>query len=207
MTERYENYMQSLISPQRRDQVSSMPASEWQAALRLARSIEGAWFRCQALSHVATVCPISKVSLEIVDEALAAADSIPDINRKVSVSALPIRVALLCRQEQLAIRETARHLELLQFEPNPVRCMDACAVFIQQLAQEATCLQLALNAFLKHAGQARSWKVAYDTLGIAPVIAMRMPERLPELRALLIKKRFASRFDAVCGISSATSVS
>jgi len=62
-------------------------------ALAVARKIKDAWFRCQALSHVARYWP-DRDYVRLLDEAVQAADAQDDDYKRVTVAAWPIRAYL-----------------------------------------------------------------------------------------------------------------
>jgi hypothetical protein len=94
-------------------------------ALELARSINEAWYRCQALSSAALHHPDSRTRARVIDEALDAALKSGEPNRVVTVSAWPIKVlAMEGRLDRIA-KEVDRLLNLIRTEPSPVRRADA----------------------------------------------------------------------------------
>ena len=76
-----------------RDLAHRLSATEPDKALAVARKIDDAWFRCQALSHVARYWPDGDYHRFLI-EALKAANSQEDVYKQVAVSAWPTRAYL-----------------------------------------------------------------------------------------------------------------
>jgi hypothetical protein len=82
------------LTPTRdRELAQSLSGTEPQEALTAARKINDAWFRCQALSHVARYWPHDDYC-RLLKEAVEGADSQGDAYKRVAVSAWPIRAYL-----------------------------------------------------------------------------------------------------------------
>lgn len=83
----------SLAPTRDRELAHSLSGSEPDKALSVARKIEDAWFRCQALSQVARYWPDPDYQ-RLLKEAVQAGDSQNDAFKEVTVSAWPIRAYL-----------------------------------------------------------------------------------------------------------------
>lgn len=83
----------SLAPTRARELAHSLSGSHPDKALLVARKIEDAWFRCQALSQVARYWPHSDYE-RLLKEAVEAGDSQNDTYKQVTVSAWPIRAYL-----------------------------------------------------------------------------------------------------------------
>lgn len=95
------------MSPtEERDRASRLAGADEAATLRIARGIDDAWFRCQALAHVAWTTPDPARFFERVAESMASGWSIEDPNRSATVIAWP--VAALAARMGLGPDEGAR---------------------------------------------------------------------------------------------------
>lgn len=83
----------SLTPTHERDLAHRLSKSEPEKALEVARRINDAWFRCQALSQVARYWTHSDYK-RLLKEAVKAADSQNDAYKQVAVSAWPTRAYL-----------------------------------------------------------------------------------------------------------------
>lgn len=83
----------SLAPTRDREIAHSLSGSEPDKALSVARKIEDAWFRCQALSQVARYWPDPDYQ-RLLKEAVQAGDSQNDAFKQMTVSAWPIRAYL-----------------------------------------------------------------------------------------------------------------
>jgi hypothetical protein len=83
----------SLTPTGERELVHRLAGTEPEKALAVARQIKDAWFRCQALSHVARYWPKPDYQ-RLLQEAVTAADAQDDTYKQVTVSAWPIRAYL-----------------------------------------------------------------------------------------------------------------
>ena len=105
--------------------VASIAAKEPQRAFELARGIDDAWFRCQALSMAALHLADSKARARAIDEALAAASELTEPNRVVSVSAWPVKVLAIQGRFDCVASEVDWLLAVIATEGSPVRRADA----------------------------------------------------------------------------------
>ncbi len=76
-----------------RDLAHRLSATTPDQGLAVARNIQDAWFRCQALSQVARYWPDGDYD-RLLKEALLAANCLDDVYKRVAVSAWPIRAHL-----------------------------------------------------------------------------------------------------------------
>ena len=83
----------SLTPTHNRELAHRLSGSDPEKALEVARKINDAWFRCQALSQVARYWPHADYQ-RLLKEAVDAADSQNDTYKQVTVSAWPIRAYL-----------------------------------------------------------------------------------------------------------------
>lgn len=94
-----------------RDESSGMAASDWQAAVAIARRIDEPWFACQALAAVARYAPDDRVC-EFADDAIREAERDEDPYRTVGASAWPLR-ALLEREKGARLEQLLSRMLLL----------------------------------------------------------------------------------------------
>jgi len=76
-----------------RSLANRLAAEQPEQALKIARSIDASWFRCQALSQVARYWPDESYD-KILVEAVRAADAQDQVFNQIAVSAWPIRAYL-----------------------------------------------------------------------------------------------------------------
>lgn len=136
-----------------RDLVRDDPGS----AAAEARKIAHPWYRCQSLATVAAELASNDGAAAMLREALAAAHEQSEPNRVVSVASWPLEV-MVKRNVDGVEQETARLLELIAPEPNPLRRADAlylllCAVFARETLRERV-----LEPLLAALQTTRGWK-------------------------------------------------
>ena len=117
-------------SAEMRDLANELLGRDPDQALRMARSIEDPWYRCQSLAAVAFQHQDPSFRLALIVEAFAAGREAGNPTRVVTVSSWPLKVLCLQRSEDLLRQETKRLLEHIADTENPVKRGDALeAVF------------------------------------------------------------------------------
>ena len=114
-----------MASASTRTFVARIAAKEPQRAFELARAIDDAWVRCQALSTTALHLADSRARARAIDEALAAASELTEPNRVVTVSAWPVKVLAIQGRLDRVASEVDRLLAVIATERSPVRRADA----------------------------------------------------------------------------------
>jgi hypothetical protein len=167
-----------------------LKASDFDAALEIARAIEHPWYRCQALSNVAGHCVQAEDRRTLLAEALRAAHECEDPNRIVTVASWPFKVLA---DEGLAedIRlQLEPFLEILSREENTVRRVDALAPLVTALRNgPLDCFYRVLSRFEEDCRVCRGWKGDYDLRIVAPIVDEVDPTRAAKLLELFKKPR------------------
>jgi len=165
--------------------VFRMTGPDWEKALALARRIDVPHWRCQALAHVAYICPQAQRRASVITESFKAANSEKDLYSIVAVSASPLSVLAFAGNHPEAKMQTARLLGLISGEPHPVRRMEALYHLATGLWQDKDCFLQVLNRFREAAEQAKSWRVAQDVIALLPYVYRVEAKVTPELLALI----------------------
>lgn len=108
-----------------RDLVANIARGDLECALRLARTIDDPWFRCQALSVAAIELASADRFRSAIAEAFAAAEQLREANRVVTASSWPLKALALRKEKARLTAETRRLLALAGTESSPVRRADA----------------------------------------------------------------------------------
>jgi hypothetical protein len=143
-----------------RSEVDRIAPGDWSGALELARKIPDGWYRAQSLATVASHAPEPRV-LDILNEAVQAADACHDEYGMVAVRSWPIEVALKRGRVSFAERERNRAIALApRIEPLASRAFalqllwGGCYLAGPRHAEPVWCVILALCA------PDRSWRAA-----------------------------------------------
>jgi hypothetical protein len=107
-----------------RSRADQLSLTNPQEALKVARAIRHPWYRCQALSKIAEHWGTIGQRLALLDEAIAAAQKQPEINRVVTVSAWPLAVMVRIAPDAIPAH-LQRLIHLAGREPHPLRRADA----------------------------------------------------------------------------------
>ena len=158
-----------------RDQSIALSRQNPAEALRIARSIDAPWFRCQAVAYAARYGPPEQM-LITAKEAFDAAVADSDAYRVVGASAWPLRALVECGYAREATVELTRLLALAPRIENPISRMDA--LFL--LYQSAFPLPDARNKVLEPLRQAyqieKSWKAGWVAREVILLVAREDPE-------------------------------
>ena len=171
-----------------RSETERLAPKDWAKALDRARAIQDGWYRAQSLATVAEHAPEDRV-LDILKEAVKAADTCHDEYGMVAVRSWPLEVAFRRGRISFAERERERAIEL--------------AASVQPLASRAFALQYlwggcymiaphhaapVWQAILSLCHPDRSWRAArlyrhiadvrthYENKGAAITVIRAMPE-------------------------------
>lgn len=181
-------------SSEERISVLRMAPSDWRDALALARQIGHPWFRCQALAHLAYVCPDKEQKPALLKESFKAANEEKDPYSIVGVSSFPLATLTTWDGEHPAVEEhVSRLLGVISAEPNPVRRMDALFYLSTGLWRDRECYLQVLPVFRRTAGEAKSWKVAHNVIGLLRYAYRVYPEVVPELLSLITAPKMQRR--------------
>jgi hypothetical protein len=115
-----------LFTPRlQRNRVTAMARAKPDEALKLARSIDDPWFRCQALGIAAVHVPDRHSRKVAIDDAFSAANELDEPTRVVTVSSWPVKALALAGLMASVSAEVARLLQVVATESSPVRRADA----------------------------------------------------------------------------------
>src|SRR5438128_1088958 len=189
-------------STHERDMVANIAKRQPARALRLARSITDAWFRCQALSYVALEISSTKERHSILNEAFSAGNKLSEPNRVVTVSAWPLKVLSVRGDDSRLLKsETERLLTLIATEPSPVRRADALRFVVGAVIRSQR--ELALHVIRRFASSClqrlqngkRNRKGEYLLVTYIPAIQQLDPSLAAELLAGLTPSRAQQAID------------
>lgn len=155
--------------------MSDIAPSDWIAALGIARTIPDGWYRAQALATVAECAPDRHV-LDLLKEAVAAANTCHDAYGMVAVLSWPLQIAFRRGQADFAERERERAIALApDIEPLASRafalqCLwGACYISAPEHAEPVW------RAILALCPPDRSWRAARLYRHVAEVLDARNP--------------------------------
>jgi len=159
-----------------------------QEALTIARKIRHPWYRCQALSSVASAVNSRADALLILNEALAAAREQSEPNRIVTVSSWPLR-RLLELNPQAAEREVESLIGLALTEQHGLRRLHALDSLLTLVAANSNLRAQVAHPYLHTAQSCQGWRAnrtiaftaehlaAYDLPLANQLLAGRQPNR------------------------------
>ncbi len=158
-----------------RRRVSDLAPADWSRALEIARKIPDGWYRAQALATIAQHAPESGV-LDILNEAVKAADTCHDEYGMVAVRSWPLQVAFARGRVSFGESERDRAIALApQIEPLASRAFalqslwGGCYIGGPQHAKPVW------DAILRLCPPDRSWRAAQLYRHIAEVLEARGP--------------------------------
>jgi hypothetical protein len=104
-----------------RGEAQDLAPTDWSRAHEVARKIPDGWYRAQALAEIAEHAPENRV-LDILGEAVQAANACQDEYGMVAVLSWPLQVAFRRGRISFAVRERDRAIALApRIEPLPSR--------------------------------------------------------------------------------------
>jgi hypothetical protein len=171
-----------------------LKASDTDAALKVARTIEHPWYRCQSLSNVAEYWKPLSEKRELVREAFRAARACENPNRIASVAFWPLKV-LADNDLGDDIREQLEPLlEILAHEPNPISRIDALGPLVVVLRNgPMDCFYHVLGQFEDDCRACRGWKGDYNLRSLAPHVYEVDPQRAENLLLMIKQPRMRRR--------------
>jgi hypothetical protein len=188
-----------MSATQERDQAERIAGTDFDSALRIARNIDDAWFRCQALACVAWNVADHERFLGLVAESLESGWSIKNPNRAVTVIAWPIAALAKRRfRDTDAIARNNRELSPLiarvtkavAEEPSPVSRADALLLHVHALSPSRPELRAeVLGLIAKECRDPANWKRQRQLEEAALVIAPDDPDTALGLTASLDEGR------------------
>ena len=126
------------IGTQQRNRVAAIAKTKPDEALKLARSIDDPWFRCQALSIAAVHVPNRRARKVAIDDAFSAANELDEPNRVVTVSSWPVKALAMAGEMASVSSEVARLLQVVSTESSPVRRADALRYLLGSVSSAPT---------------------------------------------------------------------
>jgi hypothetical protein len=163
-----------------RSRADQLSLTNPQEALKVARAIRHPWYRCQALSKVAEHCGTKGQKLALLEEALAAAQEQPEINRVVTVSAWPLGV--LVGVDPSGIPEhLERLIHLAAREGHSLRRADALFAVANAIRENPSLLAAIVPALTEALLSGRGWRIDRLTRRTIEIVKGSMPEVVDEL--------------------------
>jgi hypothetical protein len=141
------------------------------AALHVARDIQGNWYRCQALAAVAWHTKPKVKFMKIVNEALGNAVGIPDCYQAVACSAWVVR-AMAQRDDVDILPVVKELLQIIKREPNPVCQADALLKLFEAIYRKRELREIVLTPLLQSCEEMKSWKQPRILKDIALILAV-----------------------------------
>ena len=142
-----------------RGNVGHLLRSNLPEALRIARSVEDPWYRCQSLAAVAGATQDPRERRELVEESFRAAEQQSEPNRVVTVSAWPMEVLARDLPAEEIEARIERLADRLSAEPHAVRRCDALFMVAYQLRDGALRpFVYAAKRFAQEAREGHGWK-------------------------------------------------
>jgi len=126
------------VGTQQRNRVAAIARATPDEALKLARTIDDPWFRCQALSMAAVHVPDRRSRKVAIDDAFSAANELDEPNRVVTVSSWPVKALALAGLMASVSSEVARLLQVVAKESSPVRRADALRYLLGSVSSAPT---------------------------------------------------------------------
>lgn len=127
-------------------------------ALKIARSTQHPWYRCQSLSIVAKHIKDNNLKLMILNESLAVAQTQEEINRIVTVSSWPLEILA-----SIHLEEAKKYLNQLilqaEGEPHPIRRTDAIFTLFLAVKAFPDLLNVVIPPLVKTILSGHGWKI------------------------------------------------
>lgn len=153
-----------------RTKVHELASMDARAALKVARAIGHAWYRCQALAALAQANPSHPQAKSWVIEALDAAYSQSEPNRVASVALWPLRI-LVRTDIASASAHTKRLLGVIAQEAHGLRRLDGLRAILIAVASDPCLREEALRPFLATATKSTGWRTERIIGAVASVLA------------------------------------
>jgi hypothetical protein len=137
--------------------VAKLAANDPQQALRLARSIEHPWYRCQAIASIVEANLSSRDAEELLDEAFTAASSQSEPNRVASVAFWPLRLLVSTGSDKAVLR-TRELLQVIAKEPHGLRKLDGLRAILTAVVSSHELRELVLKPFTLASAASQGWR-------------------------------------------------
>lgn len=185
------DFAASLRGSRARGWVYTHASDDYERALEVARGIAHPWYRCQALSYVATAAATVDERRSLIAEAFASALETAEPNRIVSVSAWPLE--LLCSMGSLEEiqREVDRLLAICNTESHSLRRCNAQVSLVHAFRDgPIECLWAVLDACTQSCTQRPGWRRDRLLRGVARLVDQHSHTRAVEIARLIDSPRF-----------------
>jgi hypothetical protein len=158
-----------------RGDAQDLAPTDWSRARDIARKIPDAWYRAQALATVAEHAPEASV-LDILNEAVRAANACHDEYGMVAVLSWPLQVAFKRGRISFAMRERDRALALApRIEPLPSRAFALQMLWGGCYLGDPQYAEPVWRTIVAHCPPDWSWRAARLYRHIAEVLDSRDP--------------------------------
>lgn len=165
-----------------RNRAQRLAPRDPRAAWEIARAIADPWYRVQALCTVAEHWPDAGRRAGLIDEALRTADGLDEINRRVTLSARPLRT-MAATQAQGAAEQVARLLKIAAAEPHRLRRAHALNALFAATQAHASLRAPVLDALIATLLDGRGDRIDWLIRRIAPMVERDRPDRIETLFA------------------------
>lgn len=179
-----------------RAKVAKLAKSNPIQALRVARSIEHPWYRCQAITSIVEANPADHGARKLLEEALAAATSQDQPNRVASVAFWPLRLLVTIGSDKAAAW-TRELLETIAKEPHGLRRLDGLRAILAAVAPSQELRELALESFTLTAAASHGWRTERIINVIAEVLLPFDREAASQLLSSRPPSRYTKRSRAL----------
>jgi len=163
-----------------RSRVDQLSLTDPQEALRVARAIRHPWYRCQSLSKVAEHWGSKQQRLDVLGEALDAAQEQREINRIVTVSAWPVRVMAGVASDVVATH-LSRLVNQANGEAHTLRRADALYALASAVRDNPSLLALVMPSLTRALLGGHGWRIDRLIRCTVEMAKASMPELLVEL--------------------------
>ena len=163
-----------------RSRADKLALTDPQQALKVARAIRHPWYRCQALSKVAEHWGTKGQKLVLLEEAFAAAEEQPEINRLVTVSAWPLGV-LVGVDPGVVPEHLQRLVHLATREEHSLRRADALFSVANAIRENPSLLAAVVPALTGALLSGRGWRIDRLIRRTIDIVRGSMPEATDEL--------------------------
>ncbi|QWP77805.1 hypothetical protein J5226_05165 [Lysobacter sp. K5869] len=165
-----------------RKRAERLASRDPRAAWEIARAIGEPWYRVQALCAVAEQWPDAGRRAGLLDEALRIADGLDEINRRVVLSARPLRT-MAQTQPDIAAAHIARLLKIAAAEPHRLRRAHALKALLAATSAHASLRAPVADALIATLLEGRGDRIDWLIRLTMATIERDRPERVAALLA------------------------
>lgn len=177
-----------------RDSVLRMTADQWETALETTGKIPQTLYRCQALAHVAHICPDSLKKQKIIDDALKLAWTEKEPFNILEACVWPLSVQCSLNHRGMRVsQQVERLLNEINKLSHPVRKMDALCFLALAVREDKTNFCRVLEEFKAACKGAESWRVSHDLTVLAGHARVVDPKLAEELIAMISSEKLQAK--------------